>query len=735
MGLLHTLASAAVVARIGAGLARCRLAAPRALADRLGDFPGEGAPVSRPVRVFWDEHAIPFVEAEGDADAAIGLGLVHAHLRLGQMEMMRRLAQGRLAEMLGPAALEADHGLRILGFGRAVPAILARMPTATRQWAEGFVAGINHYLAHTPRLPPEFALFGLGREPWTVSDMLTVGRLASADVNWFVLFNLVRLRARPDWPDLWADLVDHEGAAFRPLAEDQEVNPLADLATRASRAGSNALAVAGSRSASGAALMAADPHLNITLPNLWIAGGVKAPSLHATGLMIPGLPFIAIGRNRRVAWTGTSLQAASSDLFDARGLAVREQRERFRSRRGAATEAVVRETSLGPLVSDARLLGVEHPLALRWVGHDPSDELTAWLGIARATDWDGFRDAAEGLAVPGQNMVYADSRGRVGKIMAAHLPRRPQAPPRDAVLLPEEGGHWTSLATGRALPAIVDPAGGIVASANERPRHAPFRVGMFFSPHDRYLRLHRLAHGGRRLDLDDLAAFQQDVHSQSAVEMKTWLGRRLDHPQMARLLAEWDGGYCAESSGAAAFELLMGRLHRFAHGDNDQAAYWASWNPGQLMRRRLAAAHPQALARAIVEAAHGVAEDLRDGAVWGDLHRLRLDHPLGALPGLAGLARFADLPTDGGNETLMKTAHGLALGRHGARFGANARFLADLADPDRTRVVLLGGQDGWLGSATFLDQLALWCRGDSIPLPLTAEGVRARAAHCTVVRP
>jgi penicillin amidase len=731
MGLLHALASGAIVARLAAGFGHARLVPARGLGDRLGDIPLGGLAVSAPVRIHWDRFAIPFIEADSEHDAALALGVVHAHLRLGQMEIMRRLAQGRLAEMLGPAAVEADHGLRILGFGNSVPAIMAAMPARTRQWCEAFVAGITHYALNTPRLPPEFAMLGLRREPWSVADVLGVGRLAAADCNWFVLFNLLRLRGRADWPLLWRGIADHEGAAFRPLME--QANALADLATRASRAGSNAIAVAGHRSNSGAALMAADPHLQIQLPNVWIAGGVKSPGLHATGLMIPGLPFIAIGRNPQVAWSGTAMQSASSDLFDAQGLPAEECSQTIRSRLGPTTRRIVRRTPLGPLVSDARLLGARQPLALRWVGHDPSDELTGWLGMARATDWQGFAASADMLSVPGQNLLYADAKGRVGKLMAARLPRRGAEPPEDVVLATGQSAHWDSFVTARDLPHMVDPAGGVLASANEQPRHGGVRVGLFFSSHDRFLRLHRLAQGQERLGLDDLARFQRDVFSETALDMKAWLVRRLGLHALARTLDNWDGCYQAHSRGAAAFELLVGHLHNFAHGDAGQDAYWGSWNPTQLMRRRLAEADPVRLEAALAKAANHVRRQLRDGLVWGDIHRLRLEHPLVAL--LGPLARFADLPTGGGNETLMKTAHGLASGRHGVRFGATARFLADMTDPDRNNVVLLGGQDGWLGSRNFLDQLPLWREGRAIPLPLRPETARARALHTTVLRP
>ncbi|HSV28298.1 MAG TPA: penicillin acylase family protein, partial [Candidatus Omnitrophota bacterium] len=199
------------------------------------------------------------------------------------------------------------------------------------------------------------------------------------------------------------------------------------------------------------------------------------------------------------------------------------------------------------------------------------------------------------------------------------------------------------------------------------------------------------------------------------------------------VLDAWDGSYGTRSVGAAAFERLLGRLYDFAHGDCGMTAYWASWNPPALLTRRMARAAPAELAQVLARAADDVAET---SPAWGELHRLRLNHALGMLPGMEHLCRFGDLPAPGGNDTVNKTAHGIAGDhRHAIRFGANARFLADLADPDATRVVLLGGQDGWPGSATFLDQLDLWRAGEAIPLPLRPETVRATFPHRTILRP
>ncbi|MEX0758545.1 MAG: penicillin acylase family protein, partial [Tistlia sp.] len=284
------------------------LPAPSERGERLAAFPTRDLPLERPVTIRWNERMVPFVEAETDRDGAFVLGLVHAHLRLGQMESLRRIAQGRIAEMVGPFAADIDKSLRILGFGRAAPGIVAAMPAESRAWLDAYLEGVNHYLATTEALPHEFALFDLEREPWTPEDVVTIGRLVSTDVNWLVWFGLLEQREREDWPELWARLLEagsNSTASYR-LEGEGETRLLEDILGGLGRSGSNSVAVAAGRSASGGALMANDPHLGVTLPNAWIVAGYRTPSYHVVGLMVPGLPFVAVGRNPWIAWGGTN---------------------------------------------------------------------------------------------------------------------------------------------------------------------------------------------------------------------------------------------------------------------------------------------------------------------------------------------------------------------------------------------------------------------------------------------
>jgi penicillin amidase len=705
----------------------------RTLQQRLAMLPLAGAPVDAPVVIRWDDHAIPHIEARSDTDLAAALGVVHAHLRLGQIDLMRRLALGRIAQAVGPMGVELDRTIALMALDRAVPEIIENLPPATRAWAEAFVRGINHGVAAGGEWPLENRSLAMAPAQWSLTDFFTVARLVSADISWVVAARLLRARNRAGdaWPAIWPALLRGGSPAWPHETEDLAGAALA----RHMRGGSNSVTVAAHRSASGAALIASDPHLGLSLPALWLIAGLHSPGISAVGLMLPGMPFIALGRNEHIAWGGTSLHAASSELVDVSGLPDGALSERVVDIpvRGAAVRTLrLRETPFGPVVSDGLLMRNEKPLALRWIGHRASDELSAMLGVMRARNFAGFRDALRGFAVPGQTMICADSDGRVGKVLAVHMPRR-RPVPADIVVQPENAWDFSDVADGSEMPVWSDPADGVVASANDRPDRGEITVGYFFSPPDRVMRLRALASAPGLRAESDMRALQQDVRHEGALTARDGLlafGPALP-ADFAQAWREWDGEYSVGSTGALAHELLMGylmqRVFPEPHG------FSAVWGTRLLLLQSLLERPRDEVRRALEEAGREAARGWRRWRSWGRVHRYRPAHHFGAAPVLGRRFRLAEFPAPGGDDTLHKTAHGFVRGPHYVGFGACARHVSDLADPGANRFVLYGGQDGFVGSEQFADQIPLWRRGAYITVPLTVDAGQFR--HETVLMP
>jgi penicillin amidase len=737
------LAAIAVLPGCGALLPR-----PVGVEARLAALPRDGLALRGPVTIRWNDHLVPWIEAGSDSDLGFALGLVHGHLRGAQVALLRLVARGRLAEVAGPLATDIDHALRILDFGRAAPEVVRRWPAETRDFVTAFVAGLNHATLHGPR-PPEAGLLGLEREPYTPEDIVAIGRLAGTDINWLGYFSLLAERGQPGFARLWARTRE-AGAGLAPANPGQAV--LGALFTGLSRSGSNAVAVAPGRSASGAAMLASDPHLGLSLPNLWLLVGMRSPSFHLVGMMVPGLPIIGLGRNPDVAWGGTNLRAASSDLFDVSAQPLTESEVRIRQRLWFAARRRVRLSPQGPVVTDAAVVPSRpgETIALRWAGHEPADEITALLRAARARDGAGFRASFAGFAVSPQNMLWADRSGRIGRLTAALLPDRAGFPEADPVLDaadPASTGPWQRLRGATTLPHREDPPEGILASANENPAswaEAPPPIGYFFSDDDRVARLRTLLLARPRLTPADLTALQRDTVAPKAAALAAGLLARLDalpggapDPALFAPLRGWNGDYAAESRAALVFELILARLAPALQPEGGRGRGPESgWNfLTTFLLRDLDALPParrEAVLRAAVAAAAPDAARYRD---WGEVHRLRVAHWLVNLPLLGRAFVLDNLPVGGSRETPMKTGHGLVTGPHEVSFGSMARQVSDMADPDANWFTLFGGQDGWLGSAAFADQVPLWREGRSIRLPLRPETVAAEYPRVTVLRP
>jgi penicillin G amidase len=714
------------------------------LSERLAAFPEKGVPVEGRVEVYWDSHQIPFIEAENDRDLAVTLGLVHAHLRLGQMEVLRRVAFGRVSEMVGPVGLDLDHTLRIFDLGRAVPEIERQLPNETRHWLLGFISGINHCLLRTDAaLPHEFALFDLKREPWTIADILTLGRLFASDLMWLIWLRLLQARRLRGWRRIWARLIEMDGAA---VAGDR--NPLRAAALQAAlasgRTNSNCLAVSGSRGANGSAWIASDPHLGLSLPCGWLIGGYRSPNHHAAGLMIPGMPFIALGRNPWIAWGGSYLHAIASELLNVSHLpqaALQTREERVEVRWSAARKIRIRTCEAGPVLSDSIFYRAPgERLALGWVGHRASDEITAMLNVSCAKNWEEFKAAIDSFAVPGQNMIFAGATGDIGHALAAWVPTDAQDAPDD--LITRAASARSDFHTANSLPSWRDPPTGFVISANNRP-DTKLAIGRLFSSPDRAARITAILRNST-IDFPLLVSIQRDVRSDSAKKLAARLAQIAGAgssetlaPKSARILSfleGWTGEYDADSPAPAAFEILLFHFCQLYYPRSVLSAYSAAWALRDLIRSDIETADKTRIRPVVLKALKRTARSLRSRS-WGQLHRLRIDHPLGLLPLAGRRYRYFDLPTSGGSETVMKTANGLTGGRHAVRFGSNARHISKLSESDENYFILLGGQDGWFGSTTFADQLSLWREGKYIQVPLQLEPVRRSFPFLTEISP
>ena len=733
---------------------------PTKLPDRLAAFPTTGLPLDAPVTIRWDRHQIPFVEAETDADAAFALGMVHAHLRLGQLALLRQLIQGRLSESAGPLTTRYDAAIRAFDFARAADDIYAALPDDSRAWVDRFTAGINAYAAAQPNRPHEMRLLAIDWVPWTPQDSIAIGRLGGADINWFTQLALLRI-ADPDLRDrVFRRVVavaqgnpPTQGPPAGDLGDLETVTQFAELTRMLGKSGSNSMVVGPQRSASGAALIANDPHLGFLIPNVWIVAGLRSPSYTIAGMMAAGTPAFGFGRNRNLAWGGTNLRARTSDLVAVGDLPADEftnTEHDIAVRFWFDDTATTRTTEHGPVMSDLDALpDTDAAFAIRWVGHTVTDEVTALLGAMRADTFDEFRLAMETFALPSQTFLVADTAGTIGSVTASKVPARPPGAPLQLLVDPATAdAHWQDFHQGADLPYATDPDAGFLASANNRPApdgDRPF--GGFFSQQERFSRITDLLAADAAVDLDELKALQLDAVSPLSLAIVDDLRPHLTRWQtddlgqrdaVAQLLA-WDGAYAAESTAALVFESFLTEFIPATYralGRDDEYPIYQSLGLGRaLLSEDMAALSEDQWETALAAALTKAGTTATAGGTWGDIHQLRVQHVLGNLPLIGRRYRIATFPVSGSRETILKTSHNLTDQTHRSTFGAQSRHVSDLADPDENYFVLLGGQDGWINSENFADQVDLWRTGDYVRVPLTPAAVATAFPHVTVLRP
>lgn len=721
------------------------------LEDRLQQFRSMNLQLQPGTTIRFNEFFVPYIQAGSDAQGAYALGCVTEFQRGPQLQFLKRLAQGRLAEMGGGGFVDMDHLIRLLDFGRAAPEIWVRMPAHSREWVEGFVQGLNCVQAQRGRGVDEKFL-GIQPEPYTPMDILLFGRLAGADVNWPIYFSLIEHRLSGDFIEWWNRLRRVGAGVSTSFDTPNSTTPstaqqIGEFLNSLSRSGSNSIVLHGNRTQSGKPLMVNDPHLGQHLPNVWMMVGLRTPGYQCVGLMFPGVPILGLGRNPTLAWGGTNLRAASSDLVrldEGTAQNTAEQTVRIGVRFSWARKRKLRFSPHGPVLTDCpalgRLCGKDH-LALRWAGHWPTDEISSFLQAMRAQTVDELHKAMHGVGVTPLNVLGADTEGNIGHVLAATLPKRPGFPEDDWVIAEAMANeHWSTQVCARDFPSVINPAAGFIVSANNRPSEVT-GLGFLFNGDDRVMRARALFNAHKRFTPQTLLALQLDVTSPLADRLSSQLADYCrpylvssEQKVLCNAIDLWSGAYTADSFAALQFEFLLSALvrqlsvSRYAGrtpGLMDQWAYLTACLIEDL--EGLSNSERVRLVPQCVDEANRKAQHWQ---LWGNLHKIRLRHVLGHVPLLGKLFSSKSFPAAGSRETLMKNAHNLIRGFDETSYGSQSRHLSDLSDLDENHFVLLGGQDGWVGSQLMTDQIPLWQTRQSIQMPLRPSRIEQLFPHC-----
>ncbi|MCP4330820.1 MAG: penicillin acylase family protein [Alphaproteobacteria bacterium] len=703
------------------------------------------------VEVIRDQRTIPHIFASSSEDAFFALGYIHAQDRLWQMEMIRRLGQGRVAEIAGEAGVGIDKLIRTLDFYRLAEQTVDLLAPDSRAVLMSYSAGVNAYLeARGGSLPPDFLVAGVDPEPWRPADSIVWGKLMTLQLsgNWFKERLRLLLSGHLDAAqlrDLWPDNSKNSPTTLTSLSDlHREVAALAGTAPLPALAGapgfSNEWVVDGDRTATGFPLLANDPHLGYQAPNLWYLARLEAPGLSVVGATVPGVPIVLLGHNNHIAWGLTTTESDVSDLFiervvpeapdmyeTPRGPMRFETREEIIEVRGGDPITwTVRSSRHGPVVSDlwvddGQLPIGDNVLALKAAFLQPGDlTAQAMLRLNRAIGWKPALEALRDYAVPQQNFVYADIAGNIGIITPGLVPIRR----RGDGWLPVPGWTddyaWDGYIPYDQLPQSFNPSSGRIVNANNAivPPSYPYFLGRDWENKYRAERIDELLDGAGPYDTNLFIDMQADNLSGAARQLLPLmlapkaLGDRADGARA--LLSNWDYSMFRDQAEPLIFTAWLRELNRALYADELGDLFESYWglraevvfhilsDAGQWCDdittagtedcdSRIALALDRAIARLAAEYGDDPLEWF-----WAIPHRAEFkNRVLDVIPLIRDLANLA-IAVDGGTYTINRNSS--SIGNDKAPFaavhGAGYRAIYDLSDLSQSLFIQATGQSG-----------------------------------------
>lgn len=750
------------------------------------------------VSVAFDERGVPHIKAQNEADLYRALGYVHAQDRLFQMEIVRRLAQGELAEILGPQLLDTDKLFRTLGI-RAhaveyVKALDRKSPAYLSLVA--YLDGINQYQAmHKP--PIEFDVLGIRKRPFTPEDTVAVsGYLAFSFAAAFKtepVMTYIRDELGADYLKAF-DIDWHpEGMLAHNTLGADDWRSLHRIAKAGQDAmalagvplfeGSNAWAIAGRHTVSGKPLLAGDPHIGFAVPAVWYEAHLNAPGFELYGHFQALNPMALLGHNKQFGWSLTMFQNDDVDLiaekinpangqqvwFNGAWVDMETRTETIAVKGRKPVKLTLRRTPHGPIITDAFKDSLDgNPVAMWWAYLEtPNPVLDAFYELNRADTREKARAAASKIDAPGLNVVWANAKGDIAWWAAAKLPIRPAGVNPTFIL---DAGKGEAVKSGYYAfnynPQEENPLRGYVVSANAQPKPpSGVPVPGYYNLPDRVRRLNAaLQDPERKWDVAGAQALQLDVTNdygprilKSLLPVLESVVTDANEKAFLEPLQKWDGGYTRDSIPATLFSQFSYELAKAAMEDElgpvlfkdlletralDNALPLLAADPNSPWWDNVDTKATESHFETVRIAWHNTLTHLTDlygssllSWSWGQTHTLTHVHPLGRQKPLHLLFNVGPFAVPGGRETPNNLSGNPGPAPWDVAYGPSTRRVIDFAIPQKSMGINPVGQSGVLFDTHYADQAERYAEGIYAPQYLSEIDVKAHTKSTLTLRP
>ncbi|MEM1322839.1 MAG: penicillin acylase family protein [Bacteroidota bacterium] len=718
--------------------------------------------------VQFDDRMVPHLFAENTKDLFLLQGYVTARDRLFQMDLSTRAAAGRLSELLGERTLGYDQLQRRRGmaFGAQNTLDTWKKEPQYFEFVQQYTAGVNAYINQLSYAdyPIEYKLLDHFPEPWTeLKSALLIKSMAqtlcSRELD-LESTNALQLLGQEQFDFLYPEY----NPAERPVISEEVVwdfeGPGASSATPASSSdpiglihhrshpktpegiGSNNWAVAGSKTASGLAILCNDPHLRLTLPSIWYEAQLHTPEFNVYGVSLPGFPGIVIGFNNNIAWGMTNTSQDVLDwyqiewtdeqkthyLLDGQAEKADMVYEEYQVKGGATVYDTVRYTKWGPVVYEGD--DDDHKdMAMRWLAHDAGgNELKVFYGLGTARNHEDYTKAISNFWTPAQNIVFAATNGDVALRVQGRFPLKKDQQGRFVQDGSQSANAWQGLIPAEHGAADYNPQRGFVSSANQRSttEEYPYYYNGTFADYRGRLLIRRLEEM-QQIKVEDMIALQNDVYSLKAEEALPLLLQTLDasalNQEQQAFLAElksWDYRYTANAVAPILFDRWLIRFYR-ATWDEMKSDTLDILSPETWRTIALLGEDPEnkyfddlatpkqetaqdIVTRSFQEMSEDVEEWKKKGKelIWKNFQSPQITHLL-RLPAFGS----GQLDVGGSRQSLNAISE---------RNGPSWRMVVEMGSPIKAYGIYPGGQSGNPGSPYYDNMIKDWSEGKPYPL-------------------
>lgn len=764
------------------------------------------------VKITLDEFGIYHIDADSSEAGLKAQGYLMARERLWQMDFYRRQAQGTLSEIFyqfEPSIIDIDYSLRALGLYRIALRDWDSFSSETKNFYEDFSLGVNLFIENNKyKLPIEFGFLNYSPDPWTPIDTISILKLMAFSqnshaggesiigigigfINESVLLDLVRL-ALDDNTITWKDPVAYPvvepnkntNSISTTISNNSTIvinstettainstltnttNPiiskfensflmeyLSSEFTFKGGSGSNNWVVSGSKTTTGKPMLANDPHMELETPSRWWFVDLKTPDFHVTGMTLPGIPGIVLGRNNNLVWGFTNSMIDSIDtyvetfnenytsyFYNNSWWPTTILHERFNLSNGNFIYKDIYITEGNDSFNHGHrpvvpLYGINS--SIRWTGQDSTSAAEALIKLIKSTTKEEFQNGLQSFNAPSMNIVYADNLGNIGLYVSGDIPIRKNG----FGIAPHSGDNqtyeWSSFVPKNESFQIINPSSGFIVTANDHfiPNSYPYHLGYSFDSNYRALRIRSLLSSTAVISYDSMKSIQNDVYSLFAKAIVPKILIPVSDPEILAIeqtLNNWDYEYNTESTQGPLLALFTDYFLENVLSDDLKNKYDDKTNflveiplKGKLTENLLNlpqnsnwfndsnSATNETKNDMIYSAFESVKNYYKDNNLdintftWGDLHKVKFNHILGGI---------SDLFNAGGLQPSPGDKYTVNVGTYNENFiqsdGPSMRQIMGL-DINRTHLIIVPpGQSGLFGQIHYADQISRWLNGN-----------------------